>query len=52
MELSNRKSNLKQRQRLAFTRLAEQDYDPDQQLQGDDWLAVHDPNESDHGSEL
>jgi hypothetical protein len=36
----------------AIARIAEQDYDPDQQLGEDDWLAYRDGEESDHYSEL
>ncbi len=41
-ELSNRKSKLKQRKMQAIARIAEQDYDPDQQMAEDDWLAYRD----------
>lgn len=37
----------------AIARIAEQDYDPEQQqLADDDWLAYRDPDDSDHYSEL
>ena len=43
---------MKQRKMQAIARIAEQDYDPDQQIGEDDWLAYRDPEESDHYSEL
>ena len=41
-ELSNRKSKLKQRKMQAIARLAEQEYDSEQEQGEDDWLVFKD----------